>query len=114
VEGAEAAALLGQAVYAYRQALTVYTREQFPQQWATTQNNLANALRDQAARVKGAEAVGFLVDQIEAVALLDQAVAAYHQALTVYTRERFPQDWAMTQNNLANALRDLDRLKGNH
>ena len=61
-----------------------------------TQNNLAIALSDQAARFEGAEAVE----------LLDQAVDAYRQALQVYIPEEFPQQWANTQNNLANALRN--------
>ena len=30
--------------------------------------------------------------------------------MTVYTREAFPQDWAMTQNNLGNAYQD--RIQG--
>ena len=38
--------------------------------------------------------------------LLAEAVAAYRQALEVYTRETLPQQWAMTQNNLGNALGD--------
>jgi tetratricopeptide (TPR) repeat protein len=40
----------------------------------------------------------------QAAGLLVQAVAAYRSALEVYTRATFPQDWAVTQNNLANAL----------
>jgi hypothetical protein len=35
---------------------------------------------------------------------LQQAVAAYRDALKEYTRERVPLDWAMTQNNLGTAL----------
>ena len=35
---------------------------------------------------------------------LEQAVAAYTDALKVYTRERVPLDWARTQNNLGTAL----------
>src|ERR1019366_4283773 len=31
---------------------------------------------------------------------------AYLAALTVYTREQLPQNWATTQNNLGNALDD--------
>jgi CHAT domain-containing protein len=31
---------------------------------------------------------------------MEIAIAGYEVALTVFTRERFPQDWAMTQNNL--------------
>ena len=38
--------------------------------------------------------------------MLGEAVKAYRLALEVYTREALPQDWAMTQNNLAVALSD--------
>jgi Tetratricopeptide repeat len=37
-------------------------------------------------------------------ARLDEAVAAYRAALEERTRERVPLQWAMTQNNLGNAL----------
>jgi tetratricopeptide (TPR) repeat protein len=36
-------------------------------------------------------------------ALLAEAVAAYRQALEVFTRATLPQDWATTQQNLARA-----------
>ena len=42
---------------------------------------------------------------------LAEAVAAYRAALTEYTRERVPLDWAMTQNNLGNALADAWRAR---
>ena len=35
---------------------------------------------------------------------LEEAVAAYREALKESTRERVPLDWAGTQNNLGNAL----------
>ncbi len=38
---------------------------------------------------------------------LEEAVAAYREALKERTRERVPLDWAMTQNNLGTALRCL-------
>lgn len=38
---------------------------------------------------------------------LQEAVATYYAALQQYTRERVPLDWAMTQNNLGSALRNL-------
>jgi tetratricopeptide (TPR) repeat protein len=38
---------------------------------------------------------------------LEEAVAAYREALKERTRERAPLDWAMTQNNLGNALGNL-------
>ncbi|WP_414582013.1 CHAT domain-containing protein [Scytonema sp. PCC 10023] len=34
---------------------------------------------------------------------MEIAIAGYEVVLTVFTREAFPQDWAMTQNNLGNA-----------
>ena len=50
---------------------------------------------------------------------LEEAVVAYREALKEYTRERVPLDWAMTQNNLGNALGSLgeresgtERLEG--
>jgi hypothetical protein len=47
--------------------LEVRTREQLPQNWATTQNNLGTALRDQADRTEGPKGAE----------LLAQAVSAY-------------------------------------
>jgi tetratricopeptide (TPR) repeat protein len=41
---------------------------------------------------------------------LELAIAAYELALQIYTREVFPQNWAMTQNNLGNTY--YDRLRG--
>jgi tetratricopeptide (TPR) repeat protein len=38
---------------------------------------------------------------------LEEAVAAYREALKEYTREQVPLDWAMTQNNLGTALQTL-------
>ncbi len=85
--------LLAQAVDAYRAALTVYTKDALPQDWAITQNNLGAVLQEQGTRT-GSEA-GRL--------LLAQAVDAFRAALTVYTKDALPQNWAITQNNLAKA-----------
>ena len=41
--GPEGLRRLSEAVEAYRQALTVRTRDDLPQDWAMTQNNLGNA-----------------------------------------------------------------------
>ena len=41
---------------------------------------------------------------------LEQAIQHYHLALEVSTREAFPQDWAMTHNNLGAAYGD--RIRG--
>jgi tetratricopeptide (TPR) repeat protein len=84
------------AITGYEVALTVFTREALPTDWAMTQNNLANAYRE---RIKGDKAEN-----------IEQAMAAYTAALTVYTREALPTDWAMTQNNLGLAY--SNRIKG--
>jgi tetratricopeptide (TPR) repeat protein len=85
---------LREAIASYRSALDLVPRERVPLQWATTQNNLGNALRTLGARESG-------------TARLEQAVGAYRAALEEYTRDRVPLDWAMTQNNLAEALKVL-------
>ena len=77
--------------------MTVYTREQLPQEWAGTQNNLGNALLELVRHSEGVQSSKYL----------QQAVDAYHSALQVFTREQLPQDWAGTQNGLGNALREL-------
>ena len=74
------------AIAAYEQALGVYTRESFPEDWAMTQNNLGNAYLNRLWGERGEN--------------LERAIAAYEQALKVYTRESLPEKWAMTQNNL--------------
>ncbi|HKX32147.1 MAG TPA: hypothetical protein VJ302_30955 [Blastocatellia bacterium] len=103
VEGREGQRLPAETVAACREALKVYTREQAPQQWAMTQNNLGMALSLQSERASGDEGLG----------LLAEAVAAYREALKVYTREQAPQPWAVTQNNLGAALaRHGERASG--
>ncbi len=55
-----------------------------------------------------------LGEQTGESAWLEQAVAACRAALEVWTRERVPLDWAMTQNNLGNALSAPRRARGRH
>ncbi len=73
--------------------LEYWKQRKDPQQCANAQNNLGNAYShlptgDRAENLK-------------------KAIAAYHEALTVYTRDAFPADYAMTQNNLGNAYSHL-------
>jgi hypothetical protein len=100
--GAEGAQRLDEAVQAHRQALTVFTRDVLPYDWATTQYNLGLALVRLGEREGGAEGAR----------KLDEGVQAYRQALTVYTRDDLPQDWAGTQSNLGSALVILVMQKG--
>jgi hypothetical protein len=68
------------AVTGYEIGLTVFQIETYPEQWATTQNNLGTAYLD---RIVGDKAQN-----------LERAIAAYTAALQVYTRDAFPQNWA--------------------
>jgi hypothetical protein len=86
----KAAALFDQAVQAYRSALEVYTKADLPQDWARTQNNLGNALKDEGERASGDKAA----------ALLDQAVQAYAARLRSTPEADFPGYWALTMRNL--------------
>ena len=80
-----------EAAAAYRAALEGRTPERVPLDWATTKNNLGNALRALGERESG-------------TGKLEEAVAAYRAALEERTRERVPLAWATTKNNLGSAL----------
>lgn len=87
---------LERAIAFYTAALTVYTLEAFPQDWALTQHNLGVAYSN---RIRGEKAEN-----------IEMAIAYFTAALTVYTRDAFPEKWAITQNNLAMAY--SDRIRG--
>ncbi len=87
---------LEQAIFHYSGALKVRTFKEFPQDWAETQNNLANAYSDRMREDKAEN--------------LEKAISYYQEALKVYTFDDFPQQWATAQNNLALAYRD--RIRG--
>src|SRR5262249_27206257 len=75
-------------------ALTIYTREQMPLQWATTQDNLGNALSS-------------LGESKGETAKLEEAIVVYREALEERTRDRVPLSWATTNSNLAITLSKL-------
>jgi tetratricopeptide (TPR) repeat protein len=77
-------------------ALSVYTRDAFPENWAATQNNLANAYSN---RIRGEKAQN-----------IELAIAYLTAALSVLTRDAFPENWAGTQHNLAAAY--SNRIRG--
>ena len=79
----------GGAIDAYESALTVYSKDAHPTEWAATQSNLANAWRNLPTGDRGEN--------------LRKAIAACEAALTIRTRADHPVEWAGTQNNLGNA-----------
>ncbi|MEW9919089.1 hypothetical protein AB2B41_05720 [Marimonas sp. MJW-29] len=88
--------LLAKAVFWYREHARQVPKSLLPYAWATTQNNLGNALSEQGTRTGGPEGAD----------LLAEAVTAYRAALDVFTRDDHPVESAMTQNNLGSALKD--------
>jgi len=85
----ERAENLERAISYILEALEIFTRQSFPDQWAITQNNLGEVYLD---RIRGTKAEN-----------LEQAIACFQAALEVYTREAFPTKWAKIQSNLGTA-----------
>ncbi|WP_449418510.1 hypothetical protein [Phormidium nigroviride] len=75
------------AIAGYEAISTVFSRDNFPDVWAGTQNNLAAAYGDRV-----------YFDRQEN---LERALACYENALEVYNLTDFPEEWARTQKNLA-------------
>ena len=92
---------LHEAATAYRDALTVYTKEQLPQDWAMTQNNLGNTLQEQGTRTGGEDGKE----------LIRQAIHAYELSLQIRTRDALPVQWERTMNNLEIAKKALEEMK---
>ncbi|QTA79449.1 tetratricopeptide repeat-containing [Desulfonema limicola] len=81
--------------------MTVYTLETLPQYWATTQNNLGLALKEQA----------LIAPKEKKEDLFNQAVTAFKLALEVRTREHLPYDWEQTKNNLEETYKAMEEWK---
>jgi tetratricopeptide (TPR) repeat protein len=84
------------SITASQAALKIFTRDNFPEYWANTQNNLGIAYSD---RIRGNRAES-----------LEKAITAYQLALQVVTRQDFPEYWADIQNNLGGTY--SDRIQG--
>ena len=74
------------AITGYEIALTIFTRADFPQDWASTYNNLGIAYRD---RRKGCPSENF-----------KKALDAFSAALQIYTCDHFPENYAEALTNL--------------
>jgi tetratricopeptide (TPR) repeat protein len=97
---------------ACRDALKIYTREQFPKEWASAENDLGAILDDQAKLATGNPDSGKLAAETPAKELLGEAAAALQLALEVSTREQHPEAWAATSANLSRVLVDQAQLTG--
>jgi tetratricopeptide (TPR) repeat protein len=100
--GAQGRELLAEAVTAYRNALQVYTREQLPQDWARTQNNLGLALKDQGISTGGEQGR----------TLLAEAVTAFESALEVFKAARMNWHVGIIEKNIDEARKELSSISG--
>ena len=82
---------LEKAIAAYQAALTVFTREAMPDEWARSQYSLGHTYQN---RIRGNQSDN-----------LEKAIAAHLAALTVFTREALPSEWALAQYNLGTPIR---------
>jgi tetratricopeptide (TPR) repeat protein len=84
---------MGIAVQALREALKVYKREAYPEQWASTQLNLANALQ--------------YLPSSHPEDNLSEAVGLYEEVLQARDPQRDPLGYARLLANQGNALAHL-------
>ncbi len=84
-------ARIEQAIGVYEDALKVFSRKRYPQEWATVQINLGNAYDLMAQRAGG-------------MTYYKKAIEAFRQALKIYTKQLDPDAWAGLQNNIGNEL----------
>lgn len=85
-----------QAIRHFNKSLTIFTKEDHPDNWAGTKQNLAVAYLH---RIKGNRANN-----------IELAIQHCKEALNVFTVEAFPNGWAQIQINLASAF--IIRIKG--
>jgi hypothetical protein len=76
--------------------LKVYTRDQLPQHWAMTQNNLGTALSEQGIRTGGEQGK----------TLLAEAVEAFESALEVFKAARMGWHVGITEKILMKQWRN--------
>ncbi|MDH4020883.1 MAG: tetratricopeptide repeat protein, partial [Xanthomonadales bacterium] len=80
--------------------LELAPREQRPDDWATTQHLLGNAL-------------GLLGQRQRATIMLERAIMVFEKLLSERTREQAPLEWATTLDNYGNVLGTLGQRRGN-
>ncbi len=102
VEPSEKAEVLREAVSCHEHALGIYTSDQSAVERAATLRNKGIALEHLAEAMDNS-------GQIKSE-LLHESIACYDAALTVYTRDSSPTDWAATLSYRGNALLDLSEL----
>ncbi|MBD2604079.1 tetratricopeptide repeat protein [Scytonema hofmannii FACHB-248] len=88
------------SITACTNALQVFTRDAFPEHWASVQNILGNAYSRFYRQIRKGQPE-----------YLERAIAAYKNALQVTTREQFPEEYANTTYNLGVIYRNSSQLQ---
>ncbi|MCJ7728981.1 MAG: tetratricopeptide repeat protein, partial [Sedimentisphaerales bacterium] len=84
------------AVEHYTDALKVFNKDEYPVDYATTQNNLGNAYMNLPSATPEEHAKN-----------VRSAIDCYHRALEIYKKDEYPVQYATTQNNLGNTYTNL-------
>jgi tetratricopeptide (TPR) repeat protein len=105
-QAADSIGYLREAVGSYEAALKYCDRDKLPSEWAKTQNGLGYVLVTLAHQTYGAESIGHLRRAAEASRAVLEAKRA---GVSLYTPEKFPDEWVSAQNTLAFALSELSR-----
>ena len=81
------------AVKRYGEALLIFNKDEYPVDFAMTQNNLGNAYTDLPAATaeEGADNVG-------------KAIKCYQAVLEIYKKDEYPQDYCRTTGNMGMLL----------
>jgi tetratricopeptide (TPR) repeat protein len=100
--GTERLRLQTEAVTAFRDAQTVFTRERSVVVWASLENNIGNALRELAE----------FRDLKGRTELLEQSADSFRKILAAVSPSTAPRLWAWTQSDLSWTLRLQAELRG--
>ena len=92
---------LGKAMECYREALKVYRKEEYPVDYAMTQNNLGNAYRHLPSATPK-----------ERRENLRKSMECYGEALEVWRKDEYPENFCLTAGNLGMSLLDMDDREG--
>jgi tetratricopeptide (TPR) repeat protein len=89
-----------QAVNNYKNALQIFDKDEYPVQYATTQNNLGTAYTDLPAATPEQRAQN-----------VRNAIDCYKAALEIRKKDEYPQDYCFTAANMGIILEDIDNKK---
>ena len=88
------------AVQNYKKALMIFLKDEYPVDYAMTQNNLGTAYTDLPSATPQQRAEN-----------VRNAIECYKAALEIYKKDEYPQDYCHTAANMGMILEDIDNKK---